>query len=113
MNSVEDALGLNDQPSKVDNEAKYNSPQSGLGDNSAESVIAVVAYVTLVLGILGSLIYGIVLMDHKSTTPMGWCILIGGTLSSIITWAFLMVIANISNNIRQIKYELRKKNAEK
>ena len=108
MNSIDDALGLNDQPVKAD----YSNPQSGLGDNAAEKVISIVAYVTLILGILGSLIWGVDLMDRSSTTAMGWGVLIGGVLTSIISWAFLMVVANISNNIRQIKYELRKKDAE-
>lgn len=110
MNEIDNAFGFNERPSSEVNEEKYKNAEKGLGDNAAEKVISIVAYATLILGILGSLIAGINLMDHHSTEAMGLGVLLGGILSSVVTWAFLMVIANISNNIRQIKYELRKKN---
>lgn len=110
MSDLDDAFGFNDKPTGEINEEKYKNSEKGLGDNAAEKVITVVAYLTLIIGCLGSLIMGLELMDHLSTEVTGVAVLFGGILSSIITWAFLMVIANISNNIRQIKYELRKQN---
>lgn len=112
MNEIENALGLNDKPSTETTETKPVQFRAGLGDNAAESVVTFVAYLTLILGIFGSLIWGVILMDHRATYATGWFVLIGGTLSSFITWAFLIVIANISNNIRQIKHELRNRKTE-
>lgn len=113
MSELDDAFGFNDKLTRKANEEKISTPEKGLGDNAAEKVISFVAYLTLILGCLGSLIAGINMMNNCSTEGIGVGVLFGGILSSIITWAFLMVIANISNNIRQIKYELRKQNEKK
>lgn len=112
------ALGLNNdvQPDggNLDKMAQpdRNIPEytSVKGDNSAETIIIVVAYATLIIGCIVSLCFGISLLDHRATEGMGYTILILGTISSVISWAFLMVIANISNNIRAIKHELIKQN---
>ena len=51
-------------------------------------------------------------MDRHSTQGLGLAIIVGGIIYSVISWAILMVIANISNNIRQIKHELKKRNSK-
>jgi hypothetical protein len=109
MSEIDDALGLNDTPSGEINEAKYSHAPKGLGDNSAEKVIVVVANIVLILGCLISIIGGIEMAGHHSTEGAGFALLFGGTISSVITWALLMVLANISNNIRQIKHLLKDK----
>lgn len=103
MSEIEDKLGFNEKP-----EEKRTKE---LGDNNAEKIISIFAYVTLVLGCLVSFIYGISLMGHYLTEVLGLVVIIVGVVGSIISWSLLMVVANISNNIRQIKYELKKKNA--
>ena len=95
-------VNLNEQPSKR---------PKGKGENHAEKVISILANVTLVIGCLVSVIYGGALMDNYFTHSQGIVVFIVGILSSVISWAFLMVIANISNNIRQIKHELMKMNS--
>lgn len=103
MSEIEDALGLNNKP--VEKKAKE------LGDNNAEKFITVFAYLSLVLGCLMSIIYGRILMDDRSTEELGFAVLVSGIVASIASWAFLMVISNISNNIRQIKHELKKRHS--
>lgn len=108
MSEIEDAFGFNDKPT----ESQVEKCPNELGDNNAEKVISAFAYVTLVIGCLVSLIYGISLMDHHSTQGLGLAIIVGGIIYSVISWSLLMVIANISNNIRQIKHELKKRNSK-
>ena len=96
MSKIEDAFGFNDN----------------IVESPVEKVISTFAYVALLLGCLVSLIYGISLMDKHSTQGLGVSIIVGGIIYSVIIWAILMIIANISNNIRQIKYELKKQNSK-
>ena len=119
MSEIEDAFGFNDKPTELQVEKCPNE----IGDNYAEIVISVFAYATLVIGCLVSLACGIsfmdydstqglYLMDHDSAQVLGLVIIVGGIICSVISWALLMVIANISNNIRQIKHELKKRNSK-
>lgn len=107
MSEIEDAFGFNDKPA----ESQVEKYPNELGDNNAETVISTFAYVALVLGCLVSLIYGISLME-RSTQELGLAVIVGGMIYSVFSWAILMVIANISNNIRQIKHELKKRNSK-
>lgn len=83
-------------------------PSTG-GDNPAEAVLSSVAYIILIIGILVSVGIGLLLImdNYEEDRKLGWIILIGGLVSSIIVWASLMILINISNNVRQIKYELQ------
>jgi hypothetical protein len=120
--NINDALGLTEKPKKKfkifdeepasddnsgnDNAATKNQP----GDNSAESILMFCSYVILILGILGSITMGVKIgSGYDGDTGLGWGYFLVGTLSSILGWAFLMVIANISLNIRQIKHNLNSK----
>lgn len=113
--NIDDVLGVTEQSKQSagvsdmipDNE---NNPSS-VGDNAAESILSFVAYAILIFGILGSLIAAFAVGSQGyDNEGAGFMVFIVGTISSIITWAACMVIVNISNNIRQIKYELRKRN---
>lgn len=104
MDEVKNALGLNENSSKNEiSNAHSTQPNtsSSLGDNSAESILTFFSYAVLVLGLIGSIIIGIVVGDDNEA--LGWGCFFGGVVSVIITWAVCMVIINISNNIRQIK----------
>jgi hypothetical protein len=116
--NINDALGLTEKPKKkfkIFDEEPTSDDNSGddtattknqLGDNSAESILMSCSYVILILGILGSITMGV---GCDGDTGLGWGYFLVGTLSSILGWAFLMVIANISLNIRQIKHNLNSK----
>lgn len=119
MSEIDKALGLEEnsteEVAKVD-EVKPNPVQyvNGVGDNSAaESIITIVAYIMLIFGCIGSIIYGVELADSYMTDDIALPVVIGGVCLSVVTWAFLMVVANVSNNIRQIKHELRRMNGNK
>jgi hypothetical protein len=102
------ALGLNENSPKNEiSNAHSTQPNtsSSLGDNSAESILTFFSYAVLVLGLIGSIIIGIVVGDDNEA--LGWGCFFGGVVSVIITWAVCMVIINISNNIRQIKKHLQ------
>lgn len=111
---LNDVLGITEGSSESsginDRIPEEEHKPSTLGDNAAETVLSIVAYAILVLGILASIITGYTVGSHGyHNEGRGFLIFIGGTISSIITWAACMVIVNISNNVRQIKNELRKK----
>lgn len=82
---------------------------STVGDNFAEAILSFIAYTVLFLGIVVSGIVGLLLItdNYREDNALGWAILIGGIVSSLIVWAMLMILINISNNTRQIKKELR------
>lgn len=63
---------------------------------NAENVLTIVAYLTLIVGIIAS-----VIIIKKEDIALGFGILI----SSVVTWAVLKVLYNISNNL----YEINKK----
>lgn len=108
MDEVKNALGLNENSPKNEiSNAHSTQPNtsSSLGDNSAESILTFFSYAVLVLGLIGSIIIGIVVGDDNEA--LGWGCFFGGVVSVIISWAVCMVIINISNNIRQIKKHLQ------
>lgn len=113
-NNINDILGVSETPKDsfriFDKIPGDKNETTALGDNAAEKIIAILAYILLIGGCIGAVISGSIMMGNYRTEGAGVIVLIGGVLSSIISWAFLMVVANISNNIRQIKHELQKKN---
>lgn len=84
--------------------------ENSVGENNAESVLAFVAKTILILGILISVIagYGIMSIPYGSSLG-GLVVIVLGIIISLVSWASLMVIVNISNNIREIKHRLDKK----
>lgn len=83
---------------------------SSIGDNSAETILAIVAYLISAIGVIASIIAGYILIngfDEDHLNMIGWVVLVGGIIVSLIIWASLMILVNISNNIRHIKHELQ------
>ena len=101
MDEVKTHWELNEIPQNEYLCHSHTNTSSSLGDNSAESILTFFSYAVLVLGLIGSIIIGIVVGDDNEA--LGWGCFFGGVVSVIITWAVCMVIINISNNIRQIK----------
>lgn len=101
--------GMNEQMQSPVSEINQSSDYSSIGDNPAEAILSFIAYGILILGILVSLICGglLIIDNYKWDNIVGWAILIGGLILSLIVWASLMILINISNNVRQIKYEIR------
>lgn len=111
---LNDVLGISEESPKssgiFDKVPESEQEPSTLGDNAAEAVLSIVAYAILILGILASIITGYEIGSHGyNNEGQGFLIFLGGTITLIITWAACMVIVNISNNVRQIKHELRNK----
>ena len=110
MDELKNALGINDDSSE--NETLYDeSPQpdtySSTGDNAAESILAFVAYASLIAGIIVAAAVGYAVGSFEyGNKVLGWGVFFVGACLSIITWAACMVIVNISNNIRHIKRRL-------
>lgn len=98
-------------PSKYSEyENDFTPTYSKIGDNIAEKVLAIVAYIILFGGIIFSIIAGVELLNNPYVDKwLGLIYLIGGCIASLIIWASLMVTVNISNNLRQIKHELRER----
>lgn len=97
------------QPQDSNTEIQQYHNYSTVGDNLAETILAFIAYTILILGVIVSIISGglLIIYNYEWDNKIGWAILIGGTFLSIVTWASLMILVNISNNIRQIKHERR------
>lgn len=73
-----------------------------------ESTLIVIANLTIVLGIIASIILALTVVYHKSVgfNPEEFAITISVLLSSIVIWAVLLCIAKISKNIREIRNKL-------
>ena len=96
-------------------------PKEFHASNSAENSIIVIANLILVIGIIASLLCAFTLtytegIDYddnlniktiKVFNPSGLIITILIFLFSIIQWAFMRVIANISLNIKEINKKLK------
>lgn len=92
-----------------DTEEDQSYHHSSVGDNIAEAILAFIAYAILILGILVTVVIGAFFLfdDYEWDNVIGLIILITGIPASLITWASLMILINISNNVRQIKHELQ------
>ena len=78
------------------------------GDNSAESVLKATAYAILIIGIIASVIGMYILGSGWDGNPLAaFSVLCGGTAFATVIWASLMVVVNISTNIRAIKHRLQ------
>ncbi len=87
-----------------------DSVEKSKGDNAAEKILTVIAYFSLIGGILSTILYAMAVESeyyYEENTLEIFLIIILGTVSSVFVWAIIMVTVNMSNNIRQIKHELR------
>jgi hypothetical protein len=111
MNEIGDALGIKNNTGKQDDgktigEMIVNDLQTAnTGDNSAEKILVIFAYIILVAGILASLISAICLSENIVPSVLA---LVMGATSSLLIWAVLKVLANISTNLRHIRQDLHK-----
>lgn len=80
---------------------------SSRGNNIAETVLTVLAYIVLVVGIIVSLVIGIGALVTDGDSGKGWLFMFGGILLTLVMWASIMITVNISVNLRQIKQYLR------
>lgn len=77
----------------------------------AEIVLNIIAKVTLILGTIAAIILFFVGVDKYSDyerigiTLMIWSVAL--LISSVITWAVLKVLCNISNNLQEINKKLK------
>lgn len=104
MENLNDALGIN-QNSVQQAEQKVTS-------KGAENTLKVFANIILIVGIILSVIFliaGIVLIgDYEG--EIGWPLLIATVptlLVALVQWAFITVICNISNNLREINRKVK------
>lgn len=112
--NTNDSLNRSEQPQINDTKSTQMSIESNrtssIGDNSAETILAIVAYLISAIGVIASIIAGYILIngfDDEYFSLIGWAVLVGGIVISLIIWASLMILINISNNIRIIKHELQ------
>lgn len=121
MDEINDLLNIKEETSK--SSSQVNSPvndipwgQQQLTINRPETALTGLAYVICYGGIIASIIAAILIwrvLDHTEfddfATFVAIAVLVVGSFYSLVVSWFLMVVANISNNIREIKRELRKK----
>ena len=113
---ISDDSEITEPEEYIDEDTDYDDPEedqdydhSSVGDNIAEAILAFVAYAILILGILATVIVGgfFLFDDYKWYNLIGWIILFTGIPATLLTWASMMILINISNNVRQIKHELQ------
>lgn len=104
------STGGNESPEMPEYDNDDDDLYSNVGDNIAEKVLAIVAYIFLILGILLSLIFGFkIISDPWGSGLAGFLTIVGGSIVSLICWAAMMITVNISNNIRQVKRLLQRR----
>ncbi len=104
---------MNVESSRDNNTAEGHKEQI---DNSAENTLNVIAAIVLFLGLISSIVMlativyveqpSSSLYSHRTETVFniyGFFTMIGTLLTSVTTWAFLRVIANISISLKEIK----------
>lgn len=82
-------------------DTKPSSPRTTeeVQSSYAENILGCIAILTLVLGIIGSIVI-LTIMEEKLSAL--FCF-----ISSIITWAVLKVLCNISNNLHEINKKMK------
>lgn len=83
-----------------DNELPTQKPVEESQSSYAENILGYIAILTLVLGLIGSIVILNVLEEKLSALL---CF-----ISSIITWAVLKVLSNISTNLYEINSKMKK-----
>lgn len=115
--NVNQILGIGDNEEAKPQSLNFNSSKYEI-NNSAETTLSIVSKIVLVLGLVG----GLILLCTMSTTeipegyygtrteinPTGIAVGITSMISSVMFWAFIQVIVNISNNLKNINYALTK-----
>ena len=121
--SINEVLGVENSPKSETAENKDNIENNvKKDDNSAEETLNTIAWITLVVGIIATLICLFtvcwttktvvtqhftysedITKDVTTFNPMGFAMTIGIFLSSLASWAFLRVISNISLTLKDIK----------
>ena len=86
-------------------------------DNSAETTLVVIANIVLVCGIIASVIcfFSIVwvqnpeyhYIDDKIFSPSGFVTTVMVLASSLISWSFMRVLANISLSLKDINKRMK------
>ena len=76
----------------------------------AESVLNVIAIATLILGTIAAISLFFIGVDKYSDYGIGRTLMIWSVallISSILTWAVLKVLCNISNNLHEINKKMK------
>jgi hypothetical protein len=76
----------------------------------AESVLNVIAKATLILGTIAAIILFFVGFDKYSDYGIGITLMIWSVailISTVVTWAVLKVLCNISNNLQEINKKMK------
>lgn len=114
--NVNEVLGIEESTSKSNSNNSTNEVVES--NNSAENTLNVIAGITLWVGIIGTIFCLFTLTTTKVVdtysihydtifNPAGLAISIGVLFSTIVTWALLRVIANISTSLKEINSKIR------
>lgn len=110
--NVNEALGI-----KEDAQLTQEAPKEEPSNNGAENTLTTIANIVLVCGILASLIclFTIVWVKNPAYTyhdeymfnPSGFATTVMILLSTLISWSFMKVLANISLTLKDINKKIR------
>lgn len=109
--NVNELLGI-----KEETQVTTEAPKEESSNNDAENTLTVIANVVLVCGIIASLIclFTIVWVRNPAYTyheymfnPSGCATTIMILISSLISWSFMKVLANISLTLKDINKKMK------
>ena len=113
--NVKDVLGIKEETQI--NPVSNNVPKDESSNNSAENTLTVIANIVLVCGIIASVIclFTIVWVRDPGYTyikktifnPTGFATTIMILMSSLISWSFMKVLANISLTLKDINKKMK------
>lgn len=108
--NVNEALGIGGS------DAQKKDVQKKSDENSAEKTLQGVATFIMICGIISTIIclFSMTFIDvdtgyHKETVfnPSGFAVTVGVLLSTLISWSTMMVLANISLTLKDIKKKMK------
>lgn len=115
--NVNEVLGIKEESQVTPEVQKEDSQNTDSSNNSAENTLTVIANVVLVCGILASVIclFTIVWVRNPAYTyidkymfnPSGFATTIMIVMSSLISWSFMKVLANISLTLKDINKKMK------
>lgn len=117
--NVNEVLGIEEYTDP--NNPNTSANEVAGSNNSAENTLNVIAGITLWVGIIGTIFCLLTLTTTKVVdptykysihydtifNPAGLAISIGVLFSTIVTWALLRVIANISTSLKEINSKIK------
>jgi len=114
--NINEVLGVQEEtPQKTNAETpisttpKAETPKAeSSSDDSAESTLNVIAYITLIVGILAAVLYFFISAGIGEITSVVLGEAFKIIFTSVVAWAVMRVLANISLTLKEINFKIKR-----